>query len=142
MSEQNKGIVRQLFDAVNQQDMARVESLIAPGAVFHDTLPLPAPGWAGFKQMLQMLLAAFPDHRATIEAMAAEGDLVTVLHTHHGTHTGELMGIPPTGRSIRVEGLELVRIEGGRIAEFWRHDDDLGMLIQIGAVAPPGQPPR
>jgi predicted ester cyclase len=59
---------------------------------------------------------------------------VVILHTHYATHTREFMGIPTTGISVVVNGLEQYRIVNGKIVEFWRHDDDAGLLRQLGAI--------
>lgn len=80
----------------------------------------------------------FPGHKTTVEQVSADGAMVTVLHTHHATNTGEFLGMPPTGRTVAVHGLEAFRLRERRIAEFWRHDDDLGLMVQLGVVKLPG----
>jgi predicted ester cyclase len=65
--------------------------------------------------------------------LVAEGDTVAVWHTHSGTHGGDFAGIPATGKQVIINGLELLRISDGQIAEFWHMDDFAGMLQQISA---------
>lgn len=137
---ENKAIVRRLYEEVtNGKNLSLLDAVCTTDIILHDPLPLPAQGVEGFRQLLTLFLTAFPDHHVTIDVISAEGEMVSVLHTHRGTHRGTLMGIPPTGKQITVEGLELLRISGGKIAEFWRHDDDLGLMMQLGAVPAPGQ---
>jgi len=75
-----------------------------------------------------MYLAAFPDLHFTFEDLIAEGDKVVVRWTSRGTQQGELMGIPPTGKQFSATGIEIYRLEGGKIVEHWLESDNLGML--------------
>lgn len=81
-----------------------------------------------------MFDAAFPHHCVTVEAIVSQGDLVSVLHTHTATHAGVFMGMPLTDKSVVVNGLELFRIYDGKITEFWRKDDDVSLLMQLGML--------
>ncbi|MCE7980110.1 MAG: hypothetical protein DYG89_02865 [Caldilinea sp. CFX5] len=81
--------------------------------------------------------SAFPGHRVQVHHLVAEGDLVSVIHTHFAKHTGPFMGMPPTGKEIVVNGVEVIRLANGKIVEFWRHDDDAGLLMQLGAMPTP-----
>jgi predicted ester cyclase len=77
--------------------------------------------------------------RYKIEALIAEGDTVAVLYTWQGTHTGELAGLPPTGREVTVTGAIVCRVAGGRIVEQWDIDDRLSVMQQLGLLSAPGQ---
>ena len=81
-----------------------------------------------------MSLGAFPDARVTVEDQVAEGDKVVSRWTATGTHTGDLMGIPPTERRIEISGITINRFSGGKIAEDWYQSDDLGMMQQLGVI--------
>jgi predicted ester cyclase len=81
----------------------------------------------------------FPDVLSTIEDLIAEGDKVVARWTSHATHQGEYMGITPTGKEVEFTGISLYRIEGGKIAESWNVEDELGLMRQIGAIPGPGQ---
>ena len=83
-----------------------------------------------------MYFNAFPDLRLTVDEMVAEGDAVVTRNTATATHTGDLMGIPPTGKQITVRGLDLVRFSGGKATEVWHFEEDMAMFAQLG-VAPP-----
>jgi steroid delta-isomerase-like uncharacterized protein len=81
-----------------------------------------------------MYLAAFPDTRMVIEDQVVKGDEVVTRWTATGTHKGELMGMPPSGKHVRVAGITIDRLEGGKIVEYWSSFDQLGMLRQLGAI--------
>lgn len=81
-----------------------------------------------------MYLTAFPDLHFTFEDFIAEGDQVVVRWTPSGTQKGELMGIPPSGKSFSATGIEIYRFEGGKIVEHWLESDMLGLLQQLGVV--------
>ena len=85
-----------------------------------------------------MVRSAFPDMQATIEDMIAEGDKVAVRYTGTGTHKGELMGIPATGKQIAVTGIEIIRIAGGKMVERWEAFDNLSFMQQLGVIPPMG----
>jgi predicted ester cyclase len=76
---------------------------------------------------------AIPDQHWTVEDQIAEGDKVVVLWTLRGTHAGELMGIPPTGRELTMTGISVFRIAGGKLIEDWVQSDTLGLFQQLGA---------
>ncbi len=81
----------------------------------------------------------FPDVANTIEDLIAEGDKVVARWRSRGTHQGEYMDIPPTGKEVEVTGITLYRIQGGKIAEAWNVEDKIGLLRQIGAFPEPEQ---
>ena len=86
-----------------------------------------------------MYRAAFPDMHLTAEDMIAEADKVVQRLTARGTHQGELMDIPPTGRQITVTAIEIFRLAEGKIAEQWVALDNLGLLQQLGVIPPMGE---
>jgi steroid delta-isomerase-like uncharacterized protein len=137
--ETNKEIVRRFFDAFNDKDLETFESLVDPEIVIHDPLFGENSGIEIFRVVGMTFLTAFPDQHTEITLLTCEADLVTCIHRHRGTHLGELMGFPPSGRPIDIEGIEVLRVADGRIAEFWRHDDDAGMMKQIGMIPEPAQ---
>lgn len=139
--DNNKALVRRLFDdVINHGDPERADDLVSVGFVEHNPMPGQAAGLAGFKQVLTMLRAAFPNLRITIDELVAERDKVAVRLTACGDHQGAFQGIPPTGRRVAWEGISLPRVADGQVVERWFHADVLGLREQLGAVAP-GQPP-
>jgi steroid delta-isomerase-like uncharacterized protein len=141
-TEQNKTFVRRYWEEVwNQGNLAVVDELIASDFDGH---PLPGEpdfgrGPTGQKQFVDMYRTAFPDLRMTIEDMTAEGDRVAVRWTARGTNTGEMMGMPATGKHATVTGMFLNRLAGGKIAEGWGNFDALGMMQQLGVIPTPEQ---
>src|SRR5439155_22952243 len=90
---------------------------------------------AGAKQVFSFYRAAFPDLQVNAEDLIAEGDRVVARWSSSGTHKGDFMGIPPTGKQVQITGIDLFRFSGGKIAEHWGVFDQLWMLQQLG-VAP------
>lgn len=138
-SEQNKELYRRLIEecfAGGNLDIA--DEIIAPGAVDHQAPPGVAQGAEGFKQVISMFRSGFPDLQVTVDQMIAEGDTVAARFTMSGTHQGEFMGIPPTGKRMEITGIDVVRIENGKMVEHWGNSDDLGMMQQLGVIPMPG----
>lgn len=138
MSEENKALYRSFIEEVFiNKNLAAVDKYIAPDCVDHAGPPGLPPGPEGAKQMIGMYLSALPDAWVKVEDQIAEGDKVVSRLTWGGTHRGELMGVPATGKQVSVAGIDIVRCAGGKIVEHWESFDMLGMLQQIGAVPPP-----
>lgn len=141
-AEHNKAIVRRVYEElVNQERHEVIDEVFAPDAVIHDPFMGVARGPQAFHQLLAMFDAAFPGHRVEVHHMIAEGDWVSVVHTHTATHTGPFMGLAPTGRTLVVKGIEAIRLADGQIVEFYRHDDDAGLLMQLGIIPQPAAQP-
>jgi steroid delta-isomerase-like uncharacterized protein len=143
MSEENKAVLRRVNDEVFvQRNLDLVDELFAPDYVLHDP-GLPGGelrGTEDFKQRwVSMFRTAFPDLQLSVEDQVAEGDKVATRYTGRGTHQGELMGIPPTGNDVSVDGVIISRVSGGSIEEEWNNFDALGMMQQLGVIPPPGQ---
>jgi predicted ester cyclase len=83
-------------------------------------------------------VAAFPDVHVHIEDEIAEGDWVVTRMKAHGTHQGELMGIPATGKEVTDSVIHVARIVDGKIVERWEQADLMGMMQQLGVVPEPG----
>jgi predicted ester cyclase len=137
-THQNKAVVRRVYDElINQENGAVIDEIFGDEVVIHDEFMGTLTGVASFKQLMSLFDGAFPGHRVEVEAMIAEGPYVAVLHTHTATHTGPFMHISPSGKQILVNGIELFRLEAGKIVEFWRKDDDVSLLMQLGAMPAP-----
>ncbi len=138
-TEDNKATVRRFYEEVfNKKNIAGVDAFVGPNAIDHGLPPGLSTGVEGTKQFIGMYLAAFPDLHVTVEDLIAEGDTVTSRWTTRGTHQGELMGIPPTGKQVTVTGIEIYRFAGGKSVEHWLEFDALGMLQQLGVIPAPG----
>ena len=138
MSEQNKAVARRLFEAWENGDLGALDDVIAPDAVDHDPYnPHRDEGLDGLKQMISSYREAFPDVRFEIEDQVAEGDKVVTRWKATGTHQGELMGAPATGKSTAITGIGIDRIENGKIVEAWGNWDTLAMFQQLGLTGEP-----
>jgi len=139
MSEENKALLRRYFEeAWNKHNPAAVDEFYAPDLV-NRSAPHGTPNdREGLKAGLGMFLGAFPDVKVTSDFMVAEGDKVVMRFTMTGTHTGEWLGTPATGKRMEVTGIVIARVAGGRIAEVWYESDQMGMMQQLGVVPAPG----
>ncbi len=137
--EENKTIERHYMEEVwTKGNLAAVDEFVATNYVDHNPMPDVSPDLQGLKQFVTVVTAAFPDWHPTIEDMIAEGDKVVVRFRGSGTHKGEFMGIPPTGKQVTMMAIAIHRIAGGKIVENWLQADMLGMMVQLGVVPPPG----
>lgn len=136
-TDDNKALVQRFFDEViNQRNLAALDQLVSPNAVNH-TVPSGLP--QGPNQFLSMHLNAFPDVKATVEELLADGDKVIARVSYRGTHQGAFRAISPTGKPITVTGINIFRIVNGKLHEHWGLADRLSALQQLGLVSSPVQ---
>lgn len=139
-AEENKAKVRRIVEEVyNKGNLDVVDEILASDYIYHGPGGQEVRGPEGMKQMMGMFRSAFPDLYIITEDLVAEGDKVVQRYTVRGTHKGDLMGIAPTGKQVTITGMIMLRFAGGRIAEGWENYDELGMMQQLGVVAPPGE---
>jgi predicted ester cyclase len=139
-TEENKALVRRFVDEVQSKgNTDLIDEICSAEFVNHSTPPGLPPDREGIKIVTAMFRAAFPDSYFTVEDMMAEGDKVATRKTFHGTHEGEFMGIPPTGRRVSMGLIDIVRIVDGRVVEHWSMGDNLGMMQQLGGTAQQGE---
>jgi steroid delta-isomerase-like uncharacterized protein len=139
--EENKELINRYFDeAWNKRNPAADDEFIAPDVVVH-AAPLPGapPGVEGAKAVLQMFITAFPDLHVVNEDLVGEGDMIMQRWVSHVTHSGPLLGIPPTGKQVTLRGMNLFRIASGKIVERWGVFDALGLMQQLGVAPGPGE---
>jgi steroid delta-isomerase-like uncharacterized protein len=134
-TEESKAVVRRFWEqCVNRQDLAAVDTLVAPEFVHHGAADVAqARGPEGVRRWAARLRAALPDLQVTIDDVIAEGDKVVVRSTRTGTHRGPLLGLPPTGRRATWTAIDIFRIAGGKIMERWDEFDTLGLREQLAA---------
>lgn len=113
-----------------------VDQLSTEDFVDHEQgLPGQPPGRDGVKFFISAMREAFPDIRTkTIEPTLVDGDLEAAHVVLTGTHKGELMGVPATNRSVEFETLDIIRVEGGKVAEHWGVTDVMSLMQQLGAL--------
>lgn len=138
-TEQHKTIAQNIFAALNERDLDGVVAYYAPGSRFHGWAPETLDA-AGYKAAMSALLAGFPDSRFPIDDIIAEGDKVVVRHRFQGTHQAEFQGIPATGKAVSIDGMALLHLDNGVVAEGWLNADLMGMLQQLGVIPTPEQP--
>ncbi len=138
-TEQNKAVVRQLIEEViNQKNMSLGEEIMAADFIEHEEVPPGVPpGIEGTKMLFGMLHSAFPDFKATINDLIAEGDKVVVSMTWTGTQHGEWMGLPPSGKPMSINVIDIFRLVDGKIIEHWGVSDMMAMMQQLGAMPTP-----
>jgi steroid delta-isomerase-like uncharacterized protein len=139
-TETNKTLARRIFEEVlNGRNLDLVDELAVPDYVEHNPLPGQGTGIDGIRDRYTMLFNAF-DFRFTVDDVIAEADKVVLRWTHTGTHVGAFLGMPPTGRSYRTTGIEIWRVENGKLAEHWDVVDVFGQLMQLGLIPQPAAP--
>ncbi len=138
--EENKAVVRRLFEEVaNGHNLDVLEELVAEDVVNHAATEEHKRGIEGFRHVMEWGHTLLPDGRYEVLNMIAEGDMVACRVRASGTMQGEMFGIPPTGKSFSAEHVHWHRIEDGKLVERWAVRDDLGTLIQLGIIDPPGR---
>jgi predicted ester cyclase len=139
-AQENKAIVRRLYEEAISQDKPEVlDEIMSPDIIDHAPFPQQAPGLDGFKGVFTLMVSAFPDYQSTVEDQIAEGDKVVTRFSSQGTHQGEFLGVAPTGNRVSVTGIDIDRVEEGKIVEHWSEADLLGMMTQLGVIPEPGQ---
>lgn len=131
--ESNKTLARSLYDLANAGDVDAIGDLVSADYREHDPLPGQGSGREGVIDRFSILVGALAP-KFTIEDVVAEGDRVVVRWTNAGTHVGEFAGIPPTGRTFTIGGIDIYRVEDGALVEHWHVIDQLGMLGQLGLL--------
>lgn len=136
-TELNKKLAAQWFtDVFSTGNLALIDQLVAPDYVNYDPY-VPGGAWRGLdgaRALITTYRGAFPDVTFTIEDQIAEGDKVVTRWSARGTHNGSLNGIPPTGKTALVTGINTKRIVNGKAIEEWANFDMFGMLRQLGII--------
>jgi steroid delta-isomerase-like uncharacterized protein len=135
VSDDLKALARRFYDEViNQGNLEALDELVADDLVEHQEMPGMPPGKEGVYAFVTTFRTAFPDLHAEIQGIVADGDEVWVHAVMTGTHNGDFLGIPPTGKAFSVVAFDRVRVRDGKAVEHWGASDDLGMMTQLGVV--------
>jgi predicted ester cyclase len=135
LTDDNKALVQRFFDEViNQKNLTALDQFVAPNAVNH-TVPAGLP--QAPNQFISMHLNAFPDAQATVEDLLADGDKVVARVNYRATQQGAFRSISPTSKPITVMGINIFRIENGKIVEHWGLADRINALRQLGVAPTP-----
>jgi len=137
MSDVNESVVRRFVDEViNNGNYAILDELVHPDYVYRSP-DQELHGKVALEDLLSGYRRGLPDLHTSIDELLVSNERVAISITLAGTHTGDLLGMPATGRPLRVDGMLLTRLEEGKIVEEWEILDMLGMFQQLG-IEPPG----
>jgi predicted ester cyclase len=135
VAERNVRAMRVVIEeGFSKGNLDALDDVVAVETIEHQ--PGLGPGLAGLKGAISYLRGAFSDFTLTIEDVVADGDRVWARLQSHGIHTGPFMGVPPTGRTIGIDVIDVCRFEDGKVVEHWGVPDRLELLQQIGAWPP------
>jgi steroid delta-isomerase-like uncharacterized protein len=138
-TEENTATVRQFIeDGISRGNLDVLDDILDPEYVCYNAgVPEPVRGRDNLKESIRWYKAAFPDLTGTIEDLVATDDKVVARERWHGTHQGEFEGIPASGNAIDITGVDIFRLENGKVVEQWSFLDMLSLMQQVGAL--PGQ---
>jgi steroid delta-isomerase-like uncharacterized protein len=138
VEEQNKVLVKRMYEAFEKGDFEAYKEVVAPEYVWYlpsrSTKPISREETIEFGKMLRN---AFPDFAYSVEELIAEDDIVISRFIFRGTHEGEFQGIPATGNKVEMSGFMMTRIENGKLVEDKEEADQLGMMMQLGMELKP-----
>jgi predicted ester cyclase len=133
--DDNKAIARRTWEDIFPAcDVEALAQVVAPDAIAHGARPGEPPGFEGVKKTMLWLGRVFSDQRWEIHQIIGESDMVVVYCTHHGRHTGELMGIAPTNREVAYDYVHILRFREGMAVEHWAVRDDMTLMRQLGVL--------
>lgn len=134
MSKDNEAVIRRLHEAIGNQDVDAVERYYSPDVVYHGTGEMADADFATFQQFIRAVFEAFPGFSVTQEEVLSDGDKVTYINIYSGTHTGDFMGIPATGKAFSIRSIGVARVSVGKIVEEWENMDEMGLMQQLGVI--------
>lgn len=133
--EENKAIARRTWEEIFPAcDVGGLAAVTDEHAVAHGRRPDEPDGLEGVTRTMLWLGRAFSDQRWEVHHVLGDGDLVTVHATHHARHTGDLMGIPPTGREVAYDYVHILRFRDGKAIEYWGVRDSAALMQQLGVM--------
>jgi len=135
-TEENKALVRKVYDAINANDLDALDGLMAADMDSNTRFAHPDGGLDGFKESFKTALASFPDYSITIDDQIAEGDKVVTRYTASGTQEGDFMGVAPTGERIELVGIDIDQIEDGKIVAHWSEASLDDIMVKLGVAIP------
>jgi|SRR3954471_15230491 steroid delta-isomerase-like uncharacterized protein len=138
MAESNKHLMNTFLKFINTADKNLAKEIVSQDAIFHvPGQPEPMRGPDGYLAIIGTMRSGFTDIQWTLEDSVGEGDKVAARFIMQGTHNGAFMGVPPTGKKIKVQAMNFYRFSNGQIIEEFGQPDMLGLMMQIGAIPAP-----
>ena len=133
--DSNQQFMRRFVEFINTADSTMARDLVSPNAIFHvPGRPDPLTGPEGYLAIIAMMRGGVPDIQWTLEEMVVEPTKVAARFTMRGLHQGAFMGVPPTGRTIAVQALNIYHLSNGQIVREYGQPDMMGVMQQIGAL--------
>lgn len=138
VATKNKAACQKSVDAMNTGNLALLDSVFDPSFVEHTPDPMiEEKGIAGLKKSYEMMRSAYPDVKIEVVNTAAEGDMVFMHQTFIGTNTGPMGPMPPTGKAVKADGVDVFKLKDGKIVEHWGIYDTMTMMSQMGMTVVP-----
>ena len=135
MSKETNIAAQQKFgEAVNTENYELIHDVVASNAIDHDPAPDQQQGPEGYIQLFTKMRKAFPDMKLAVEQLSADEDTVSFAYRVTGTHQGDYMDYPASGKSINIRGMQISKFRDGKMTERWGSSDELGILKQIGVI--------
>lgn len=137
--EANLAILGKFAEAVTTGNFNLFKEAVSTDNVDHDPAPGQVPGPEGYRMFFSELRNGFPDLNVALETMVADDESIAFAYTLTGTQSGSYMGIAPTGKKVKIRGLQISKFKDGKMVERWGSSDELGMLQQLGVAALPAR---
>ena len=134
--ETNIEAQKKMGEAINSGHLEKLRDVMTADVKDHDPAPDQGKGVEGFIKFFTSLRSAFPDLSIAVEQLVADEDNVAFAYTLTGTHNGNFLGIPPSGKKVKARGLQISKFKDGKITERWGSSDELGIMQQIGVIKP------
>jgi steroid delta-isomerase-like uncharacterized protein len=134
--ESNIEAQKKMGEAINKGNLEKLREIMAADVKDHDPAPDQGKGVDGFIMFFTELRDAFPDLSISVEHLMADEDSVSFAYTMTGTHKGNFLGIPPSGKKVKARGMQISKFKDGKIVERWGSSDELGILQQVGSISP------
>jgi steroid delta-isomerase-like uncharacterized protein len=134
--EVNLAALGKFAEGVNTGNFVLFNEVVALDCVDHDPAPGQVPGPEGYRMFFSQMRTAFPDLSVAPEALVADEESIAFAYTLTGTHQGPLSGIAPTGKKVKIRGLQFSKFKDGKMVERWGSSDELGLLTQLGVMQP------
>ena len=132
--EVNQAALGKFAEAVQTGNFEAFKEVVSPENIDHDPAAGQVQGPEGYRMFFSGMRTAFPDMSVALETVVADEDSIAFAYTLTGTHTGPLMGHAPTGKKIKIRGMQISKFKDGKMVERWGSSDELGMLQQLGLL--------
>lgn len=135
--EANQAALGKFAEAVQTGNFDLFKEVVSSENIDHDPAAGQVPGPEGYRMFFSGLRTAFPDMNVALETVVADEDSIAFAYTLTGTQTGPLMGFPPSGKKVKIRGMQISKFKDGKMVERWGSSDELGMLQQLGILKNP-----